>query len=87
MADAQAVSLCEHDLDALRHRALESRAAGNHTNDLKTETVLELIRLARMGLKFEGTIDTLTGRLLIVKQKIDAELEDLKAVFGEGGER
>lgn len=89
MADRIAVSLSESDLLKFEQHAdrCDAQDARRVVPTVTLSEYRELIRLARMGLKFEGKIDTLTGRLLIVKQKIDAELEDLKAVFGEGGER
>jgi hypothetical protein len=84
MADRVAVSITESDLLQFEQHAADCERQ-NARAAIGVAQYRELIRLARMGLKFEGKIDTLTGRLLIVKQKIDAELEDLKALFGEGG--
>jgi hypothetical protein len=81
MADRIAVSLTESDLLKFEEHA-DQCERNNARAAVNVAHYRELIRLARIGFAFEGKIDTLTGRLLIVQSKIDAELADLKAVFG-----
>ena len=82
MADTQAVSLCEGDINALEQGAILVCAVGGMVT-VRPDIQLELIRLARKGLKLEGRIDTLTGSLLNAKIKIDAAIAGITEVFGE----